>query len=144
MSEQVADRFIEALRQLEERQELELLLDTFAARCEIRNVVVSEKFQGRDGARRFWTTYRATFGEMRSTFRSRIVANSHIALEWSTEGTTNGGVFVHYDGVSVLEVEADKIVRFRAYFDAGSLSRQIEGKEQAPPPMVEETDYVTD
>jgi len=35
---------------------------------------------------------------------------------------------VKYDGVSILETDGERITRFRAYFDAGALGRQLEGR----------------
>ena len=79
-----------------------------------------------EGAREFRTKYRETFGEVRSTFRNRIVTPDRAALEWTTEGTTANGAPFSYEGVSILEIEGDLITRFRAYFDPEVLGRQIE------------------
>lgn len=46
------------------------------------------------------------------------------ALEWTTEGTNDGDT-VTYEGVSILEIEGDKVSRFYAYFDPRALSRQV-------------------
>ncbi len=125
MSQQIADKFIEALHKLEESRDLETIVKLFAEDAEIGNVVAPEKFNGRDGAREFWTKYRDTFGEVYSTFRNIINTDNHLALEWTTEGTTSGGAPVKYEGVSILEIEAGAVTRFRAYFDAGDLGRQV-------------------
>ncbi|HYO62141.1 MAG TPA: nuclear transport factor 2 family protein [Pyrinomonadaceae bacterium] len=125
MSEQLAERFVEALGRLEAARELEPLVELFAEGCEVGNVVSPEKFEGREGARQFWTKYRDTFGEVRSTFRNRIITDTRAALEWTTVGYTSGGAPVAYEGVSLLEIEGGLITRFRAYFNAEDLSRQI-------------------
>ena len=126
MSEQLAKRFIEALKKLEAERELDQIVSLFAENCEVGNVVSPEKFHGLDGAREFWgAKYRDTFGEVRSTFGSVFATQTHAALEWSTEGTSANGAGVAYDGVSVLEIDGEKITRFRAYFDASNLGRQI-------------------
>jgi hypothetical protein len=102
------------------------MLLLFAPACEVGNVVSPEKFQGKDGARIFWgEKYRDTFGEVKSTFRNVFATDSCAALEWTTEGTTGNGAPVRYDGVSILETNGELIVRFCAYFDAGSLGRQL-------------------
>ena len=129
MSEQVAKRFIEALGGLEAGRELESIVRLFAADAEVGNVVSPEKFRGPEGAREFWgAKYRDTFGEVRSTFRNVFAAGDRAALEWTTEGTANDGTPVKYDGVSIIETDGDRITRFRAYFDAGALGRQLTGK----------------
>jgi len=125
MSQQIADKFIEALHKLEESRELETITGVFAEDSEVGNVVAPEKFNGQNGAREFWTKYRDTFGEVHSTFRNIIITGNRAALEWTTEGTTSGGAPVKYEGVSILEIEDGAITRFRAYFDAGDLGRQV-------------------
>ena len=131
MSEQTAEKFIEALGRLEAERDLEAIVNLFADDCEVGNVVSPEKFRGRDGAREFWgAKYRDTFGEVKSTFRNVFANETRAALEWTTEGTTGDGTPVKYDGVSILETDGEQIRRFRAYFDAGALGRQLTGKAQ--------------
>jgi limonene-1,2-epoxide hydrolase len=126
MSESVANSFIDSLHKLEQNRDLESIVGLFASDCEVGNIVVPEKFHGPDGARQFWTKYRDTFDEMKSTFRNEVVTDERAVLEWSTEGTTKGKTPIHYDGVSILELGDGKIKRFRAYFDSAALGRQIE------------------
>jgi limonene-1,2-epoxide hydrolase len=129
MSEQTANRFIEALGRLEAERDAEPIVRLFAPECEVGNVVSPEKFRGREGAREFWgAKYRDTFGEVRSTFRNVFATEGGAVLEWTTEGTANDGTPVKYDGVSILEIDGEQITRFRAYFDAGQLGRQLTGK----------------
>ena len=124
MSKEIADDFIEALRKLEEDRDVEALVEIHTEDCEVGNVSVPETFKGHDGLREFWTEYRKTFGEMRSTFRNVFATGEGAALEWTTEGTSNGED-VSYDGVSILEVEGGKVGRFMAYFDTRRLTRQV-------------------
>src|SRR5919205_2695399 len=132
MSEQVAKRFVEALGRLEAGRELEAMVGLFTEDAEVGNVVSPEKFRGREGAREFWgAKYRDTFGEVRSTFRNVFAAGDRAALEWTTEGTANDGTPVSYDGVSIIETDGERITRFRAYFDAGELGRQLMGRAGA-------------
>ncbi len=124
MSKEVADDFVEALRKLEEDRDVEPLVEIHAEDCEVGNVSVSEIFRGHEGLREFWTEYRKTFGEMKSTFRNVFAAGDVAALEWTTEGTSNGNT-VTYDGVSILEIEGGKVRRFMAYFDPRALTPQV-------------------
>ena len=126
MPNTIADRFIESLKTLETDRDAQPIAELFTAGAEVGNVIAPEKFHGIEGARDFWTKYRETFETMNSTFRNKIVDDGHVALEWNTEGTSAHGHTVQYSGVSILEVEGDKISRFRAYFDAAALGRQIE------------------
>jgi predicted ester cyclase len=122
---EVADRFVEALRKLEEDRDVEALVEVHSADCDVGNVAVPKTFSGHDGLREFWTGYRDTFGEMRSEFRNVFADEAgHAALEWNTSGEANGKD-VSYDGVSLLEIEDGKVSRFRAYFDPRSISSQV-------------------
>jgi len=123
--QQVVERFIEALKRLENDRDVETMAALYAVDGEIGNVVAPDKFHGPDGAREFWTKYRETFGEVSSSFRNRLIADGGAALEWTTTGTTAGGTPFKYDGVSILEFDGDHITRFQAYFNAEDLSRQI-------------------
>jgi len=128
LSKEVADRFIEALRRLEEDRDVEALVEIHTEDCDVGNVAVPKTFSGHGGLREFWTSYRNTFDEMKSEFRNVFADDAgRAALEWTTEGTSNGNE-VSYDGVSILEIEGDKISRFRAYFDPRRLTEQIVGR----------------
>ena len=125
MSKEVADKFIEALWKLEEDRDVEALVEIHTEDCEVGNVAVSRIFSGHEDLREFWTSYRNTFDEMKSEFRNVFADDAgRAALEWSTEGTSNGNR-VSYEGVSILEIESDKVSRFRAYFDPRRLTEQI-------------------
>ena len=125
MSREVADRFVEALRKLEEDREVEALVEVHSADCDVGNVAVPRTFSGHDGLREFWTSYRDTFGDMKSEFRNVFAdGEGHAALEWSTTGTANGNE-VSYDGVSLLEMKDGKVSRFRAYFDPRTVNDQV-------------------
>ena len=124
MSQAVADDFVEALRKLEEDRDVGALVGVQPEDCEVGNVSVPETFRGHEGLREFWTEYRKTFDEMKSTFRNVFATVEGAALEWTTEATSNGDT-VSYDGVSILEIESGKVHRFMAYFDTGDLTPQI-------------------
>lgn len=124
LSKEIAESFKEALWKVEEDRDVEPMISILADDCEVGNVAVPETFHGHDGAREFWAAYRKTFDEMKSTFRNVFADDGRAALEWATEGTENGDT-VSYEGVSILEIEGDKVKRFMAYFDPAHLNRQI-------------------
>lgn len=125
MSKQVADKFIEALWRLEEDRDVEALVEVHTEDCDVGNVAVPKNFSGHEGLREFWRSYRKTFGEMKSEFRNVFADDGgHAALEWTTTGDAGGGS-VSYEGVSILEIEGDKVSRFYAYFDPRSLTEQV-------------------
>ena len=112
------------MRKLEEDRGLEGLIAIHTEDCEVGNVSISETVRGHEGLREFWTEYRKTFDEMKSTFRNVFATEEGAALEWTTEGTSNGED-VSYAGVSILEIEGGKVYRFMAYFDTRALTPQV-------------------
>jgi len=125
MSEEVAKKFIEALRTLEDSKDVEPLAGLYAGEAVVGNVIAPEKFHGQDGAREFWTEYRGTFETARSSFRNVIAGNGSAALEWTTEGTGFEGQPFTYTGVTILEITGDQVTRSSAYFDPKALGRQV-------------------
>lgn len=123
MAENTAKSFIDALGKLESDRDLETICGLFSEDCEIGNVVTEDKTIS---AEDFWTSYRDSFGEVRSTFRNEIVTGEATALEWTTTGTTGDGHEFAYDGVSILETSGDRITRFHAYFDPNKLGKQMQ------------------
>lgn len=125
MSQEVAEKFRDALWSLEEDRDVEPLVAVHAEDCSVGNVAVPRTFEGHDGLREFWTNYRKTFDDMKSEFRSVFADGSgHAALEWNTRGSANGRD-IEYGGVSILEIEAGKVKRFMAYFDPRELTEQV-------------------
>lgn len=125
MSRQVVQQFIDALAKLESDRDVDAVAALFAKNAEVGTVVSPEVHRGLAGAREFWTQYRGTFRRVASTFRNVIVGDGHAALEWTTDGTSFDGAQIRYDGVSILELDGEKISRFRAYFDSARLGRKL-------------------
>ncbi len=122
MSDRSADAFIEALGRLERDRDVDTIVGLYADDAVAGNVLRPDEFKGKDGAREFWAAYRDEFGEISSTFRNVVVADGAVALEWSTEGTIDGAA-ISYAGVTVLELDGDKIRRSCAYYDPSALTR---------------------
>jgi ketosteroid isomerase-like protein len=117
VSKEVADDFVEALRKLEEDRDVEALVEIHTEDCEVGNVAVSKTFRGHDSLREFWTEYRKTFGEMKSSFRNVFATEKGAALEWTTEGTSDGDR-VSYDGVSMTPATSP----FRSWIDGDTVA----------------------
>jgi ketosteroid isomerase-like protein len=125
-SETTAKKFVAALEKLEQERDLETIASLFSEDAEIDNVTSVSGKEGKQGAKEFWRVYRETFDEMKSSFRNQIFMDGRAALEWQTTGSSKNGHDVSYEGVSILEIQGDKITRFFAYFDPRKLGRQIE------------------
>lgn len=125
MTDQMADRFIAALRTLEDTRDVEPLAALYAEDSQAGNVLAPDHFRGQNGARQFWSEYRGAFGEVESKFRNVIVTDERAALEWITRGTSFDGASLEYNGVTILETAGERVTRSCAYFDPGDLGRQV-------------------
>lgn len=114
----VAERFMRALQAFEADGRPEPLVELFADDAELSNLTHAER--GRDGARKFWEDYRSAFGSVRSEFTAVTVGDGGAALEWASDGTLPTGAPIRYRGVSVLEVDGDRVRRFRTYYDSAA------------------------
>lgn len=121
MSREAVERFITALHELEADRRLDPLVALFSPEARIGNVLLDEDAQGQAGAASFWKLYRDSFDTVRSLFDSVIVDGNKAALEWVSEGTKPGGGPFRYRGVTVLEFQDGRIVRFHGYFNPESL-----------------------
>jgi ketosteroid isomerase-like protein len=120
-----AQRFVDALRKLEKQGDVEAMVALFTDDAQVSNVVSAKVFSGADGARRFWTEYKATLGQVESTFRNMIESGDRVALEWETKGSANNGAAIAYEGVSIIEWDGDRVRRFFAYFDPHALGQEL-------------------
>jgi len=117
---------VAALDRLEAHGDSEDLVSLYRPEAEVGSVAAVEVLRGPDGARRFWSQYRATFGEMRTEYRSVVADSLTAALEWTTVAVVND-VTVRYDGVTVLGSDSDLVARSFAYFDTRPLAQSISG-----------------
>lgn len=124
MAQDTAKKFVDALGKLESERDLETIAELFSDDCDIANVITEDNDK-KTSAREFWQSYRDNFGDVKSTFRNQIISENNAALEWKTTGTSSEGHEFEYDGVSILEIEGNRITRFRAFFDPNKLGRQI-------------------
>ena len=125
MSEQLTNDFVSALRTLEATRDAGPLTALYSSEAKCGNLIAPDQFEGPDGANQFWTEYRDAFGETKSEFRNIIVGAQRAALEWTTTGTSLAGKSVQYSGVTLLEMDDQKVTRSCAYFDPGALGRQM-------------------
>jgi len=117
-----AQRFIDALYRLENDGDLDAIAALYGDDAEVSNPTDTTPHRGRDGAREFWSKYRASFERVHSEFRNVVESGDAALLEWRSDGRTAAGEDFSYDGVSVIEFDGDSIRRFRAYFDPHALS----------------------
>jgi ketosteroid isomerase-like protein len=130
-TQQLAQQFIDALHTLEQgsKDDLQPLVDMYSDDARLLNSALKlagKEHTGRDGAAKFWTEYRATFGEAYSEFYQVTSNDESAGLFWTTKGTDNQGNPLEYDGVSLLVFdEQGKIKLFRGYYDTREIERQV-------------------
>jgi limonene-1,2-epoxide hydrolase len=118
-------RFIEALRALEETNDLERMVSLFADGAEISNPMETTPLHGQEGARKFWRTYRDSFEEIHSDFSKILESDETAMLEWNSRGRLRGDRPIDYSGVSVLELRDGRVHRFRTYFDGRPFEQNV-------------------
>ncbi len=122
MSRQLADRFVEGLRALEDHGDPGALVALHAPDASLRNPTPIEVEPGPAGAERFWRVYRDSFEAIRSEFRQILADEDGALLEWTSTATlAGGGREIRYDGVTALAFADGRVTRFRAYFDPADL-----------------------
>jgi ketosteroid isomerase-like protein len=120
-----AQRFVAALRALEEGGDVEGMVMLFDDRAEVSGPTDRAPHQGKEGVRHFWRMYRDSFGEIHSEFEKIVEGrDGTVVMEWTSRGVTATGTPVNYKGVSVAEIPEGRVVRFRTYFD----TRELEGE----------------
>jgi hypothetical protein len=128
----MAQTFADALQRTEEMRDPEPLVALFAEGAELHNLAFGES--GIEGARRFWQTYLDQFDSIRSEFSHLIEQGSQAALVWTSQGALKGGHPITYRGVSVIEVEGDKVRRFETVYDSAAFVRPADVAEGASAP----------
>ena len=115
-----ARRFIAALRMVEQRRDLEPMVELFTDAAELSKLDGQGARRGPGGAREFWTEYRESFDEIKSTIVHATEGENAVALEWHAEGTLPGGRDFSCTGVSVVDIDGERITGFRTYYDSAA------------------------
>ena len=126
MSEQLAQQFIDALHDLEERGDLDTLVAQYTEDATLTNVNLPEPMTGTAGVRKFWEDYRSLFSQIHSEFSHVVVQGNEAALEWTGTGTlASNGEPIEYDGVTMLTFRDGKVSAFRGYYDQIALTQRV-------------------
>jgi steroid delta-isomerase-like uncharacterized protein len=88
---------------------------------------------GPDGVRAYFTELFAAFPDFALTVRSTVAEEDRVAVHWTATGTMTGplwgldpiGARVELEGIDLLRVEGDRLVRNDAVADGMSVARQI-------------------
>jgi len=121
----VVDNFIEAIATLEQDGDTKPLVELYAEDSQCGNVIDPERFEGPDGAEKFWSAYRSQFADITSTYQTVVADGRSATLEWKSEATIDDESLA-YRGVTVLEFADGRITRSCAYFDPTAIPRQVD------------------
>lgn len=110
------EQFAAALQQLESDRDL----DAFTAQFTDDAELVRPETGRAAGAREFWQAYLDQFEQVRSEF-SRVVQDGRLGeLEWRATGRLRTGREIEYAGVSLLELDGDRVRRFATWYDTAA------------------------
>ena len=117
---ELTDRFIDALHVLHRDRDAGPIAQLFAEDATLGRADQRHLEHGREGAERFWKTYREVFADIESDFEHVVTDDTTAALEWVSRGTLQDGAALEYRGVTVLVGDEGAITRARTYFDSGA------------------------
>jgi ketosteroid isomerase-like protein len=118
MSTRLTEEFMRVLRQFEHSGDVGPLVALFHQDGEAVNLGRTEPARGHEEIEGFWRDYRAVFRTIRSAFTHVIEGQGGAVLEWVSRGELSNGEPVEYKGVTVLELEEERIRRCRTYYDS--------------------------
>ena len=122
MSKDISKQFVDALAVLEREAEVTEMLSLFNEESTLWSISMDKPVKGLAGAKEFWIRYRNTFSLVRSDFSKVSHAGECIILEWISSGNLKEGADISCRGVSIIEVEFEKIKSFKTYYDTAALS----------------------
>ena len=70
----------------------------------------------------FWQKYRAQFDSISTTFYDVVEGSDRVALEWTSEATLTDGRPITYRGVTVVNLDGDKVSKLRTYYDSAQFT----------------------
>lgn len=117
----VVEAFRSALRAVEVDGTLDSMVSCFDGGATLSSPRAAAAEQGPDGARRFWSAYRDTFPNVRTTIDVVQEAPGVATLSWTSRMTGDTGA-VTFRGITVLEHAAGRITRLLQRYDAAEAS----------------------
>lgn len=104
----------------------EAFANSFAEDGTTYDPVGSAGVTGRDALREFFNSICKNFKSLSLTEDSIFVAGDSAAVKWTGTGTSTNGKDVKFEGIDVLEVNADgKIRTVRAYWNPAEMIAQL-------------------
>ena len=70
----------------------------------------------------FWQEYHAQFQSISTTFYDVVEGGDRFALEWTSDATLTDGRPLQYRGVTVIDLNGDKISKLSTYYDSAQFA----------------------
>ena len=70
----------------------------------------------------FWQEYRDQFSSLSTSFSNAVEGSDEAVLEWTTTGSLADGRDITYRGVTVLQLDGDKVAKLRTYYDSAQFA----------------------
>ena len=87
---------------------------------------VTQRFDARGERRgeveKFWQEYRAQFQSISTRFYDVVEGGDRFALEWTSDATLADGRPIQYRGVTVIDLDGDKITKLSTYYDSAQFT----------------------
>ncbi len=131
----LADTFIQALGALENSAErIDEIAPLFSDDACLRNAALDlgdQDYEGADGVRGFWQSYRDQFATITSSFNHVTVGDNCAGLFWNSSATLSSGDAMQYPGASLLVFNDEgKISEFYGYYDTRQFSSTRSAEEE--------------
>lgn len=120
-SSTIVEGFRNALDGVETDGTIDWMVSLFSTGAQLSSPRQVTPEAGTDGARRFWTEYRAAFPVVSTTIDSVSEAPGVATLQWTSRGTIDGAD-VTWRGITVLEHADHRITRMMQLYDVGQLA----------------------
>ena len=97
--------------------------------------LAAELFARPEGVERFVSQFLTSFPDLQHTVEGMIAEGEQVAVRFSAHGTHTGawldfaptGKPIHYTGVTLAQIEAERIVEHHTWWDKAALIEQIKG-----------------
>ncbi len=121
----IVDEFMKKLQEAERTGDVKDLVTLFSEGAECTALTrhnVHAKNEGQpQSPTQFWRQYLKAFDSIQSKFNNVIDNGRFAVLEWHSTGCLPMGLPIDYNGVSILEYDADNVHKFRTYYDSAAL-----------------------
>lgn len=117
MTMPIIEKFTHALHAIDQTGDCNKMTELFSEQCEISNVAI-KPMHGKKGVERFWQDYCSMFNHIKTDFHRIHETNGKGFLEWTSRGELKSGRPIVYEGMTMIEWDQDRIVRFKAFHDS--------------------------